>query len=78
MKTPKEQVIEYVEKRYQKEKEKWSDGLRNQYLEWEDYYVDETNDVMYRKLKALEDIEEDLGIDLFRYLSGLKRVLEND
>ena len=36
MKAPKEQVIEYVEKRYQKEKEKWSDGLRNQYLEWED------------------------------------------
>lgn len=44
----------------------------------EDYYVDETNDVMYRKLKALEDLEEDLGIDLFRYLSGLKRVLEHD
>lgn len=44
----------------------------------EDYYIDETNDVMYRKLKALEDIEEDLGIDLFRYLAGLKRVLEND
>ena len=36
MKTPKEQVIEYVEKRYQKEKEKWDDGLKNQYLEWED------------------------------------------
>ena len=47
-------------------------------IEEEDYYVDETNDVMYRKLKALEDIEEDLGIDLFRYLSGLKKVLEND
>ena len=43
-----------------------------------DYYIDETNDAMYRKLKALEDIEEDLGIDLFRYLLGLKRVLEND
>ena len=43
-----------------------------------DYYVDETNDLMYRKLRALEDIEEDLGIDLFRYLSGLKRMLEND
>ena len=42
------------------------------------YYIDETNDVMYRKLKALEDIEEDLGIDLFRYLSGLKRMLESD
>ena len=44
----------------------------------EDYYVDAINDVMYRKLKALEDLEEDLGIDLFRYLSGLKRVLENE
>ena len=44
----------------------------------EDYYIDETNDFMYRKLKALEDIEEDLGIDLFRYLVGLKRVLENE
>lgn len=59
MKTPKEQVIEYVEKRYQKEKDKWDSGLRNQYFEW-------------------EDLEEDLGIDLFRYLSGLKRVLENE
>lgn len=44
----------------------------------EDYYVDETNDFMYRKLKALEDLEEDLGIDLFKYLLGLKRLLEND
>ena len=61
--------------------------ITNRKIEWyddfiksieEDYYVDETNDVMYRKLRALEDLEEDLGIDLFRYLSGLKRVLEND
>ena len=61
--------------------------LTNREIEWyddfiraieEDYYIDETNDVMYRKLKALEDIEEDLGIDLFRYLAGLKRVLDND
>ena len=56
-------------------------------IEWYDDYVksledefdmEEVNDVIYRKLKALEDIEEDLGIDLFRYLAGLKRVLEND
>ena len=60
--------------------------ITNREIEWyddfiraiEEDYIDETNDVMYRKLKALEDIEEDLGIDLFRYLSGLKRVLEND
>ena len=61
--------------------------ITNREIEWyddfirsieEDYYVDETNDVMYIKLKALEDIEEDLGIDLFRYLSGLKRVLDHD
>ena len=57
--------------------------ITNREIEWyddfiraieEDYYIDETNDVMYRKLKALED----LGIDLFRYLAGLKRVLENE
>ena len=61
--------------------------ITNREIEWyddfirsieEDYYVDETNDVMYRKLKALEDLEEDLGIDLFRYLAGLKRVLDNE
>ena len=60
--------------------------ITNREIEWyddfiraiEDYYIDETNDFMYRKLKALEDIEEDLGIDLFRYLARLKRVLEND
>ena len=60
--------------------------ITNREIEWyddfiraiEEDYIDETNDVMYRKLKALEDIEEDLGIDLFRYLAGLKRVLEND
>ena len=61
--------------------------ITNREIEWyddfirsieKDYYIDETNDVIYRKLKALEDIEEDLGIDLFRYLAGLKRMLEND
>ena len=60
--------------------------ITNREIEWyddfiraiKDYYIDETNDLMYRKLKALEDIEEDLGIDLFRYLSGLKRVLKNE
>ena len=36
MKTPKEQIIEYIEKRYQEEKDKWESGLRNQYLEWGD------------------------------------------
>ena len=61
--------------------------ITNREIEWyddfiraieKDYYIDETNDFMYRKLKALEDIEEDLEIDLFRYLVGLKRVLEDD
>ena len=43
-----------------------------------EFDLEEVNDFMYRKLKALEDLEEDLGIDLFRYLAGLKRVLENE
>ena len=39
----------------------------------EDYYIDETNDVMYRKLKALEDIEEELDMSLLTLFKILKR-----
>ena len=38
----------------------------------EDYYIDETNDVMYRKLKALEDLEEDIGMSLLTLFRILK------
>ena len=59
MKTPKEQVIEYVEKRYQKEKEKWSDGLRNQYLEWEDVrnqlFQEQDSTHLYNRIIELEN-----------------------
>ena len=59
MKTPKEQIIEYVEKRYQKEKEKWSDGLRNQYLEWEDVrnqlFQTQDNSNLYERIIELEN-----------------------
>ena len=60
MKTPKEQLIEYVEKRYQKEKEKWNDGLRNQYLEWEDVrnqlFQVQDNTHLYNRIIELENI----------------------
>ena len=59
MKSPKEQVIEYVEKRYQKEKEKWNDGLRNQYFEWEDVrnqlFQVQDNTLLYNQIKDLEN-----------------------
>ena len=59
MKTPKEQIIEYVEKRYLKEKEKWSDGLRNQYLEWEDVrnqlFQVQDNTHLYNRIIELEN-----------------------
>ena len=59
MKTPKEQVIEYVDKRYQKEKEKWNDGLRNQYLEWEDIknqiFQNQDNSNLYAEIRDLEN-----------------------
>ena len=59
MKAPKEQVIEYVEKRYQKEKEKWNDGLRNQYLEWEDVrnqlFQEQDNSNLYEHIRELEN-----------------------
>ena len=60
MKTPKEQVIEHVEKRYQKEKEKWNDGLRNQYLEWEEVrdqvFQVQDNTHLYERIIELENI----------------------
>ena len=59
MKTPKEQIIEYVEKRYQKEKEKWSDGLRNHYLEWEEVrnqvFQEQDNTHLYNRIIELEN-----------------------
>ena len=60
MKAPKEQVIEFVKKRYQKEKDKWDSGLRNQYLEWEDvvekllFYQVQDNSFLYDKIRELE------------------------
>ena len=59
MKTPKEQVIEYVKNRYQKEKEKWNDGLRNQYFEWEDVknqiFQVQDNSYLYNRIRELEN-----------------------
>ena len=59
MKTPKEQIIEYVEKRYQKEKDKWESGLRNQYLEWEDVrdklFQVQDNTHLYERIIELEN-----------------------
>ena len=44
----------------------------------EGFDMKEVNDAMYRKLKALEDIEENLGMDLVLSLSGLKRCYKNE
>ena len=55
--------------------------ITNRDIEWyddfirsieEDYYIDETNNVMYSKLKALEDIEEDIGMSLLELFRILK------
>ena len=59
MKTPKEQVIEFVEKKYLKEKDKWESGLRNQYLEWEDVraklFQVQDNTYLYKGIIELEN-----------------------
>ena len=59
MKTPKEQIIEYVEKRYQKEKDKWESGLRNQYFEWEEVrnqvFQEQDNTHLYNRSRELEN-----------------------
>lgn len=71
MKTPKEQIIEYVEKRYQKEKDKWESGLRNQYFEWEEVrgqlFQTQDNSLLYDEIRDLENklkrIREKYGIN---------------
>lgn len=59
MKTPKEQIIEYVEKRYQKEKDKWESGLRNQYFGWEEVrdqiFQKQDNTHLYERIIELEN-----------------------
>ena len=59
MKTPKEQVIEFVEKKYLKEKDKWESGLRNQYLEWEEVrgqvFQVQDNSSLYDEIRYLEN-----------------------
>ena len=53
----------------------------NREIEWygayaksleDEFDMEEVNDVMYRKLKALEDIEEEIGIDLITLFKALK------
>ena len=71
MKTAKEQIIEYVEKRYQKEKDKWDSGLRNQYFEWEEVrdqvFQKQDNTSMYEIIIELENklkrLREKYGIN---------------
>ena len=71
MKAPKEQVIEFVEKRYQKEKDKWESGLRNQYFEWEEVrnqlFQVQDNSLLYDEIRDLENklkrIREKYGIN---------------
>ena len=55
--------------------------LTNREIEWygdfaksleDEFDMEEVNDVMYRKLKALEDLEEELGIDLSTLFKALK------
>lgn len=59
MKAPKKQIIDYVVKRCQKEKDKWYSGLRNQYFEWEDIknqiFQNQDNSYLYEQIRELEN-----------------------
>lgn len=34
MKTPKDKLIEYLERKVESEKDKWNSGLKNDYFAW--------------------------------------------
>ena len=61
--------------------------ITNREIEWYDDYaksledefdMEEVNDAMYRKLKALEDLEEELEIDLFHILVEIRDWLRSN
>ena len=61
--------------------------ITNREIEWYDVYaksledefdMEEVNDAMYRKLKALEDLEEELEIDLFHVLVKIRDWLRSN
>ena len=61
--------------------------ITNREIEWYDDYaksledefdMEEVNDAMYRKLKALEDLEEELEIDLFHFLVEIRDWLRSN
>ena len=61
--------------------------ITNREIEWYGDYVksledefdmEEVNDFMYRKLKALEDLEEELEIDLFHVLVEIRDWLRSN
>ena len=77
MKTPKEQIMEFVEKHYLKEKDKWESGLSNHYMEWEDIkykiFKEQDNSFLYEKIDELERI-----IKRFEYDTGISRTKYKD
>lgn len=66
MKTPHEQVMNYINKIVDKEREKYSDGYKHNYFEWEDY---KTN------LEELSTINHSLRDEIFnqqKIITGLE------
>ena len=61
--------------------------ITNREIEWygnyaksleDEFDMEEVNDAMYRKLKALEDLEEELEIDLFHILVEIRDWLRSN
>ena len=50
MKTPKEQLIEFINKKLLKEKDKWECGLKNQYYKWLD-----SKESLFKDLEVNDD-----------------------
>ena len=51
MKTPKEKLIEWLERQVEKEKEKWNSGFTNEYYRWcdlRDKVEEYLNEICYK------------------------------
>ena len=77
MKTPKEQIMDFVEKHCLKAKDKWVSGVSNHYTEWADIkcslFKEQDNTALYEKIDELERI-----IKKFEYDTGINRAKYKD
>lgn len=68
--TPKEETLKFIEKKTQKERDKWEVGEKNHFLSWKSFLGDFQSSFEIKEKSAMEFVE------LHQEISRLKRILK--